>query len=76
MQQTLTINDTLLKNAAQCVGLDDVNAIVNLALQELVEKHKNQGQRRFPPNSIAGKTRIMGDLITPCFTAEDFECLK
>ena len=39
MQQTITINDKLLKNASQCVGIDDFNEIINLALLELIKNH-------------------------------------
>ncbi|WP_411727251.1 type II toxin-antitoxin system VapB family antitoxin [Methyloglobulus sp.] len=76
MQQTITINDTLLENASQCVGLEDVNEIINMALHELITNHQAIGKRRQPPVSIAGKGKIIGDLIEPCVDNEDFECLK
>ena len=51
MQKTLTINDTLLENASKCVGLDDVNEVVNMALQELlfltIRVRQNVGNHRF-----------------------------
>lgn len=40
MQQTITINDTLFKNASQCAGLDDVNEVVNMALFEFIQNHQ------------------------------------
>lgn len=76
MQKTLTINDTLLENASKCVGLDDVNEVVNMALQELISSHKGTAKRRQPPISIAGKGKVIGDLTKPCVDIEDFECLK
>lgn len=76
MQQTITINDTLLKNASQCVGTDDFNEIINIALHELIKSHQVSGKRRQPPVSITGNGKIIGDLIEPCVDIEDFECLK
>lgn len=76
MQQTITVNDTLLKNASQCVGVDDFNEIINIALRELIQNHQAVDKRRQPPVSIAGKGKIIGDLIEPSVTSEDFECLK
>jgi hypothetical protein len=66
MQQTITINDTLLKNASQCVGIDDFNEIINIALHELIQNHQVVDKRRQPPVSIAGKGKIIGDLTEPC----------
>ncbi|SJM94943.1 type II toxin-antitoxin system VapB family antitoxin [Crenothrix polyspora] len=76
MQQTITVNDTLLKNASQYAGTDDFNEIINIALHELIKKHQVYGKRRQPPLSIAGKGKIIGDLIAPCVDIGDFECLK
>ncbi|MDP2178418.1 MAG: type II toxin-antitoxin system VapB family antitoxin [Methylobacter sp.] len=73
MQQTITINDTLLKNASQCVGVDDFNEIINIALHELIQNHQTVDKRRQPPVSIAGKGKIIGDLIESCFACEDYE---
>jgi hypothetical protein len=33
-------------------------------------------KHRQPPASIAGKAKIVGDIISPCCDIEDFECLK
>jgi hypothetical protein len=74
MQQTITISDTLLKNASQCVGVDDFNEIINLALHELIKNHQAVNKRRQPPVSIARKGKIIGGLIEPCVDNEDFEC--
>ncbi len=76
MQQTININDNLFHNAAQCLGTNDLNSIVDIALRELIENHQPARVRRQPPTSIAGKAKILGDLIEPCVAAEDFECLK
>lgn len=76
MQKTITINDTLIKNASQCIGVDDFNEIINIALHELIKNHQALDKRRQPPVSIAGKGKIIGDLIAPSVAIEDFECLK
>lgn len=72
MQQTITINDTLLKNASQCVGVDDFDEIINIALHELIQNHQTVDKRRRPPVSIAGKGKIIGDLTESCVASEDF----
>lgn len=33
-------------------------------------------RRRYPPSSIAGKGKTLGDLINPIVAEEDWECLK
>ncbi|MGV0029165.1 hypothetical protein [Phormidesmis priestleyi] len=33
-------------------------------------------KRRFPPASIAGKGKTLGDIISPIVDEEDWECLK
>lgn len=76
MQQTITINDNLFNNAAQYLGTQDLSAIVDIALRKFVENHQQTLPRRQPPASIAGKAKILGDLIEPCVAAEDFACLK
>lgn len=37
---------------------------------------KNIPRRRFPPTSIAGKGRTLGDIVSPIVDEEDWECLK
>jgi hypothetical protein len=76
MQQTITINDNLFNNAAQYLGTQDLNAIIDIALREFVENHRPTQTRRRPPISIAGKAKILDNLIEPCVAAENFECLK
>lgn len=34
------------------------------------------GKRRFPPVSIAGKGKTIGDIVSPIVAEEDWECLK
>lgn len=33
-------------------------------------------KRRFPPASIAGKGKTLGDIVSPIVDEEDWECLK
>lgn len=33
-------------------------------------------KRRFPPDSIAGKGRTIGDIVNPIVPEEDWECLN
>jgi hypothetical protein len=33
-------------------------------------------KRRFPPSSIAGKGKTLGDIVSPIVDEEDWECLK
>lgn len=33
-------------------------------------------KRRFPPVSIAGKGKTLGDLVSPIVDEEDWECLR
>lgn len=33
-------------------------------------------KRRIPPAAMAGKVRILGDIISPIVDEEDWECLK
>ena len=35
-----------------------------------------QAKRRSPPPSLAGKVRIIGDIVSPIVDEEDWECLK
>jgi hypothetical protein len=62
------MNKTLFKFEEQVNQKDDLNRIEN---KETLSK-----KRRQPPESIAGKAKIMGDLTEPCCDIEDFECLK
>lgn len=33
-------------------------------------------QRRIPPASMAGKVKILGDIVSPIVDEEDWQCLK
>ena len=33
-------------------------------------------KRRIPPAAMAGKVKILGDIVSPIVDAEDWECLK
>ena len=37
---------------------------------------KPEMRRRVPPDSIAGKGRTLGDIVSPIVSEEDWECLK
>lgn len=41
-----------------------------------VDAASNSNKRRFPPNSIAGKGKTLGDIVSPIVPEEDWECLK
>ena len=63
--------------------LDELSEEALIEVEKLIAKLKVKPittpvlkKRRQPPKSIAGKAKIMGDLIAPCFDSEDFECLK
>ena len=76
MQQTIMIDDGLLENAANCLAIEDANEIVNAALRELIKNHSTpveKKRRRQPPASIAGKGKVLADLVEPCV---DIEQLK
>lgn len=77
MRQIITIDDALLKSASYCLATDDINEVVAIALHELIKNHPvATDKRRQPPASIAGKGKIVADLVAPCVDSEDFECLK
>jgi len=42
----------------------------------VLEKKTTPVKRRFPPDSIAGKSKTLGDIISPIVDEEDWECLK
>jgi hypothetical protein len=78
MKQTIIINDKLLENASKCVGIEDVNEVIELALRELIAKHKTSfPKRRQPPVTIANKGKILGDIIAPSVDVDpnDFQRL-
>lgn len=37
---------------------------------------QDTSRRRFPPASIEGKGKILGDIVSPIVDEEDWECLK
>lgn len=76
MQRTITIDDTLLQNAAQCLAMEDVNQVISIALAELIQNHHVPVKRRQPPSSIAGKGKVLADLVAPVTDIGDFDCLK
>ena len=43
----------------------------------LILKHQLPAKkRRTPPNSIIGKGKTLGDIVSPIVNAEEWECLK
>lgn len=59
--------------------LEDLSEESLIALEIVIARLQlNQApkKRRQPPASIAGKAKILGDLIAPCTDVEDVECLK
>jgi len=48
------------------------------ALLTIVEENSvpNTRRRRFPIPSLAGKVKILGDIVSPIIDEEDWECLK
>lgn len=55
-----------------------VNAarIIVTVLEDPVPDAAGKSKRRFPPTSIAGKGRTVGDIVSPIVAEEDWECLK
>ncbi|MBD2579210.1 hypothetical protein [Oscillatoria sp. FACHB-1406] len=47
-----------------------------LIITVLEEKVESEKKRRFPPASIAGKAKLLGDIVSPIVDEEDWECLK
>ena len=41
-----------------------------------VDAASDSKKRRFSPNSIAGKGKTLGDIVSPIVPEEDWECLK
>lgn len=37
---------------------------------------ENSIKRRIPPVNLAGKVKILGDIVNPIVDEEDWECLK
>jgi hypothetical protein len=50
--------------------------IVTVLEEKGVEEIEKSGKRRFPPSSIAGKGKTLGDIVSPIVDEEDWECLK
>jgi hypothetical protein len=42
----------------------------------ILEETEPLVKRRSPPASMAGKAKILGDIISPIVDEEDWECLK
>ena len=42
----------------------------------ILEETKSQIKRRFPILDMAGKVKILGDIVSPIVDEEDWECLK
>jgi hypothetical protein len=46
------------------------------AIIVIAEENKPQIKRRFPVPGMAGKVKILGDIVSPIVDEEDWECLK
>ena len=44
--------------------------------QTTVPDGQKKVKRRFPPASIAGKGKTLGDIVSPVVDEQDWECLK
>jgi hypothetical protein len=55
-----------------------INHKVEIIILTLDETKNTQSikKHRIPPASIAGKAKILGDLVEPIFPEQDFECLN
>jgi hypothetical protein len=42
----------------------------------VLEEKTSSVKRRFPPASIAGRGKTLGDIVSPIVDEEDWECLK
>jgi hypothetical protein len=42
----------------------------------VLEEKTSSVKRRFPPASIAGKGKTLGDIVSPIVDEGDWECLK
>ena len=63
-----------LRAARHGVSMEaEVRAILREALRE---QPPAAGRRRAPPESIAGKGKTLGDLVSPLVDEGDWECLK
>ena len=47
--------------------------IVTVLSEDIV--NKTSLNRRIPPATMAGKVKILGDIVSPIVDAEDWECL-
>jgi hypothetical protein len=54
--------------------LDFVESLRNIEVP--VPSSQPKRKRRFPPPELAGKARIVGDIVGPIVDEEDWECLK
>ncbi|MCL1470061.1 hypothetical protein [Argonema antarcticum] len=46
------------------------------AIVTILEENTSQVKRRIPPASLAGKVKILGDIVSPIVDEQDWECLK
>jgi hypothetical protein len=42
----------------------------------VLEENSPRVKRRTPPASLAGKIKILGDIVSPIVDEQDWECLK
>lgn len=57
--------------------VDDKPAVaVARVIITVLEETKRPIKRRFPPASLAGQAKTLGDIVSPIVDEEDWECLK
>jgi hypothetical protein len=55
---------------------DKLREIQRYKSYAVLEEKPSFVKRRFPPASIAGKGKTLGDIASPIVDEEDWECLK
>jgi hypothetical protein len=80
--QTLTPDEQLCL-LEELAGMVRRRMMLKPSFAELVTVPEDKGlkemekpvKRRFPPSSIAGKGKTLGDIVSPIVDEEDWECL-
>jgi len=73
-EQLLIDSWRTLSGDKQQIVLDFVEFLKTRPTQDSVERKRNK--RRLPPPELAGKVKIVGDIVSPIVDEADWECLK